>query len=132
MAEHLPDPESDEAAEDPGSVGRAHVEHFQAWMVETRSGATALNKHKGLQQFFRWLRDDEEDIGHSPMDRVKKSRTTKKLIPVIRDDDTVVPPDLDAWFSAKGLLMSFGLPAEAGAEALDSYLRQYRVKVQRA
>ncbi|WP_433270606.1 tyrosine-type recombinase/integrase [Actinosynnema sp. CS-041913] len=88
LSEHSPDPDADEAAEDPCEVTRAHVEHFQAWMIETRSGATALNKHKGLQQFFRWLRDDEEDIDRSPMDRVKQPKTTKKLIPVIRDDDT--------------------------------------------
>jgi hypothetical protein len=35
-------------------VIRAHVEAFQAWMIATRSASTALNKHKGLQQFFRW------------------------------------------------------------------------------
>ncbi|WP_342787190.1 hypothetical protein [Saccharothrix saharensis] len=51
---------------------KAHVEAFQAWMIETRSGATALNKHKGLQQFFKWLMLDEEDIDRSPIERVKQ------------------------------------------------------------
>lgn len=76
------------AVEDPAEVTRAHVETFQAWMVTSRSAATALNKHKALQQFFKWLRDDEEEIDRSPMDRVKQPKTPKKLVPVIRDDDT--------------------------------------------
>jgi hypothetical protein len=29
-------------------VAKAHVEAFQAWMIETRSASTSLNKHKGL------------------------------------------------------------------------------------
>ncbi|MBP2473177.1 site-specific recombinase XerD [Crossiella equi] len=88
LAEHSPDPDSDAAAEDPCAVTKAHIEAFQAWMIETRSGATALNKHKGLQQFFKWLLLDEEDIDRSPMERVKQPQTRKKLIPVIRDDET--------------------------------------------
>ncbi|SDM72401.1 phage integrase N-terminal SAM-like domain-containing protein [Allokutzneria albata] len=53
LAEHSPDPDADAAAEDPTEVTKAHVESFQAWMIETRSASTALNKHKGLQQFFK-------------------------------------------------------------------------------
>jgi integrase/recombinase XerC len=64
------------------------VEAFQAWMIETRSASTALNKHKGLQQFFKWLMLDEEEIDRSPMERVKQPKTPKTLIPIIRDDDT--------------------------------------------
>lgn len=62
LGEYSPDPDADAAAEDPTEVGRAHVEAFQAWMIETRSASTALNKHKGLQQFFRWLQGDEQAI----------------------------------------------------------------------
>ncbi len=54
----------------------------------TRSASTALNKHKGLQQFFTWLMLDEQDIDRSPMERVKQSTTQKKIIPVICDEDT--------------------------------------------
>ncbi|MFF7655789.1 phage integrase N-terminal SAM-like domain-containing protein [Streptomyces sp. NPDC007983] len=62
-----PDLEAEDAAEDPTEVTRAHVEAFQGWMIETRSASTALNKHKGLQQFFKWLMLDEEEIDRSPM-----------------------------------------------------------------
>ncbi|PSL52459.1 site-specific recombinase XerD [Saccharothrix carnea] len=88
LAEYSPDPDADDAADDPCEVTKAHVEAFQAWMIETRSGATALNKHKVLQQFFKWLMLDEEGIDRSPMERVKQPQVRKKLIPVIRDDDT--------------------------------------------
>src|SRR3954469_16749685 len=87
LAEYSPDPDADDAAEDPTAVTKKHIEAFQAWMIETRSASTALNKHKGLQQFFRWLLDEDE-ITRSPMDRIKQPKTPQKLIPVIRDDDT--------------------------------------------
>src|SRR5438876_10076201 len=74
LGEYSPDPDADAAAEDPVEVGRAHVEAFQAWMIETRSPSTALNKHKGLQQFFKWLMLDEGEIERSPMERVRQPK----------------------------------------------------------
>ncbi len=55
LGEHSPDPDADDAAEDPAEVTRDHIEAFQAWMIETRSAATAVNKHKALRVFFGWL-----------------------------------------------------------------------------
>src|SRR5256885_3278242 len=88
LGEYSPDPDADAAAEDPCEVRRAHVEAFQAWMIETRSASTALNKHKGLQQFFRWLQGDEQAIERSPMERVRPPKTPTKLVPVLREGDT--------------------------------------------
>ena len=88
LAEHSPDPDADDGAADPTVVTRAHVESFQAWMISTRSASTAVNKHKGLQQFFRWLMVDEQAIGASPMQRVRMPKTPTKLVPVLRDEDT--------------------------------------------
>jgi integrase/recombinase XerC len=76
-----------QASEDPTEVEREHVEEFQAWVVRTRSASTALNKHKGLQQFFKWLVEDE-DLERSPMARVKQPKTAQTLIPILGDDDT--------------------------------------------
>lgn len=78
---------AEEASVDPTEVQRGHVEEFQAWMVASRSASTALNKHKGLQQFFRWLAE-EEDLPRSPLDRVRQPKTEQKLIPVLGDADT--------------------------------------------
>src|SRR5262245_4724567 len=87
LAEHSPDPDAPDAAADPTAVTRAQVDAFQAWMIGTRSAATALNKHEGLQQFFKWL-VEEEQMDRSPMLRVRQPKTPQKLIPVMRDDDT--------------------------------------------
>jgi site-specific recombinase XerD len=87
LAAKSPDPGADDAAKDPTVVTKAHVEAFQVWMIETRSAATALNKHKGLQQFFKYLLDEEE-IDKSPMARVKPPQTPQKLVPIMGDDDT--------------------------------------------
>jgi site-specific recombinase XerD len=57
-------------------------------MIDTRSASTALNKHKGLQQFFKWLLVDEQAIDRSPMDRVRQPKTPTKLVPVMREADT--------------------------------------------
>jgi len=78
---------AEQAAADPTEVQRGHVEEFQAWMVRTRSASTALNKHKGLQQFFKWL-VEEEDLERSPLDRVKQPKTGMPLIPILGDEDT--------------------------------------------
>lgn len=48
------DPDSGGARE-PGLVTRRQVVAFQAWMVESRSAGTALNKYKALLRFFGWL-----------------------------------------------------------------------------
>ncbi len=64
------------------------MEAFQAWMIETRSASTALNKHKGLQQFFKWLMLDEGEIVRSPMERVRQPKLPQKPVPVIRDEET--------------------------------------------
>ncbi len=70
----------------PAAVTRAHVEAFQAWMVETRSAGTALNKRKCLKQFFGWLQLDEEVIDRSPMRRIREPRTPVKLVAVLGDE----------------------------------------------
>ncbi|GAA3357947.1 tyrosine-type recombinase/integrase [Saccharopolyspora gregorii] len=74
-------------AVDPTEVVRGQVEEFQAWMIETRSRATALNKHKCLQQFFRWL-VEEEEIDRSPMERIRQPKKDVKLIPVMGQAET--------------------------------------------
>ncbi|MFC7248191.1 tyrosine-type recombinase/integrase [Catellatospora aurea] len=94
LKEHSPDFDSDAAADDPTLVTKGQVEAFQAWVVETRSASTALNKHKALQQFFKWLVIDEEEMDRSPMDRVGKPKTPEKLIPVLSDADTKKVLDL--------------------------------------
>lgn len=72
----------------PAGVTRADLQAFQAWMVATRSASTALNKHKALQQFFKWLVVEEEELERSPMAGVRQPRTPVKLIPVLSAEET--------------------------------------------
>ncbi|MCA1194148.1 phage integrase N-terminal SAM-like domain-containing protein [Saccharopolyspora sp. 6V] len=50
----------------PAENTTADIEAFQAGIIETRSASTAVNKHKCLHQFFKWLMLDEEEIDRSP------------------------------------------------------------------
>jgi site-specific recombinase XerD len=76
------------AAADPVAVRKDHIEDFQAWMIQTRSAATALNKHKALQQFFGWLVAEEDALECSPMQRVRQPKTPKHLVPVLHVEQT--------------------------------------------
>ena len=58
---------------------------FIAWMIQTRSSGTALNKYKALQQFFNHLLDSEEMERH-PMANLSQPKTTERIIPVVDDD----------------------------------------------
>jgi hypothetical protein len=80
LAECSPDPDADDAAEDPTAVTKKHIEAFQAWMIETRSASTALNKHKGLQQFFRWLPPRHR----RPVPALRPSRSGRRRGPLAR------------------------------------------------
>jgi site-specific recombinase XerD len=84
LAEEMP---GSRPACDPRLVTRRELIAFQAWMIETRSPATAVNKHKALQQFFRWL-VDEEEIVRSPMTGVPLPGVGQKLVPLISDAET--------------------------------------------
>jgi len=47
---------------------------------------------KALQQFFKWLMLEEDEIDRLPMERVRQPKTPQKLILVIPDDETSNAP----------------------------------------
>jgi site-specific recombinase XerD len=67
-------------------VTREHVEAFIAHLNETRSPATAVNRFKALQQFFKWL-EEEGEIESSPMARMKPPKMDEPEVPVVSLDD---------------------------------------------
>ncbi|SDG84441.1 Phage integrase, N-terminal SAM-like domain [Lentzea fradiae] len=81
LAEYSPDPDADDAADDPCGVTRAHIEFFQVWMIETGSGATALNKHKGLQAIgvTRSSMDDVPEVVHE----VLRGEAERRIVPLL-------------------------------------------------
>jgi site-specific recombinase XerD len=52
-----------------GSIRREHVEAFVADLLERWKPATAANRFRALQQFFRWL-TEEGEIERNPMERM--------------------------------------------------------------
>ncbi|GIM92973.1 tyrosine-type recombinase/integrase [Paractinoplanes toevensis] len=74
-------------ADNPTLVEQRQIVAFQAWMIETRSASTGLNKHKALQQFFRWLAEENE-IERSPMHDLPQPRAAQKLVEVLSDAET--------------------------------------------
>src|SRR5947207_2004223 len=50
---------------------REHVEAFEEHLFDAgRAPSTVANRHRSLQQFFRWLEDDGE-ISRSPMAKMR-------------------------------------------------------------
>lgn len=49
-------------------------------------GLDRVEQYKALQQFFRYL-EDEEEIARHPMQRIRQPTTPKKLVPVVADDE---------------------------------------------
>jgi integrase/recombinase XerC len=74
-----------DAAEDPCAVTKPHLEEFIGWMIATRSVATGRNKYRALQQFFRYL-EEEEEIDRSPFAKMKQPSPESKLVPILSDD----------------------------------------------
>ena len=68
------------------SVTREHVEAFITHLLERWKPATANNRYRGLQSFFRWL-VEEGEIGESPMARMKPPRVPDNPPDVLREEE---------------------------------------------
>lgn len=80
-------------ATEPGAVTRAHLEAYMGDQLARWTPATANNRFRGLQQYFRWL-VDEDERADDPMIRMKP--------PKVPEHPPDIPPD--AWI--KQLLAS--------------------------
>jgi len=68
----------------PASISREHVEAFITDLLERWKPATAHNRYRGCQAFFRWL-VDEGEVRESPMARMKPPRLPEAPPPVLRE-----------------------------------------------
>jgi site-specific recombinase XerD len=66
-------------------AGRGRIEEFIVCLRDTRSSSTANNRYRALQQFFRWL-VDEEEIEASPFVGMRPPKMEEKEVPVISRD----------------------------------------------
>ena len=63
-------------------IRREHLEGFMAHLLEKRSAATASVRFRALQQFFRWLLDDEH-IPSDPMAKMKVPLVPEQPVPIL-------------------------------------------------
>ncbi len=67
------------------NIHREHVESFIADQLERFQPATAANRYRSLQQFFKWL-VDEGEIETSPMVKMRPPRVDEESPDVLRPD----------------------------------------------
>ena len=67
------------------AIRREHVEAFIEDQLARLKPASAANRYRSLQQFFRWL-VDEGEIRESPMARMKPPTIPETPPPVLRED----------------------------------------------
>jgi site-specific recombinase XerD len=75
----------------PGDVAdltREHIEEFIADILTRAKPATASNRYRALQQFFKWA-VDEGDIPASPMVKMRPPHIPEEPPPVVSDADLV-------------------------------------------
>jgi site-specific recombinase XerD len=66
-------------------VERGHLEAFIAELLETRSAATAANRYRVLQSFYKWA-VAEGEISESPMRNMDPPSVPVQPVPVVPDE----------------------------------------------
>ena len=69
-----------------GAMRREHIEAFIEDQLARLKPASAANRYRSLQQFFKWLADEGE-LKESPMTRMKPPTVPETPPPVIREDE---------------------------------------------
>jgi len=67
-----------------GAIRREHVEAFLADIMERFKPATAANKFRSLQQFFRWLLEEGEII-EGPMRNMRPPHVPEEPVPILSE-----------------------------------------------
>lgn len=68
------------------AVRREHVETFIEWLGDHQKQATAANRYRSLQSFFKFLVEDGE-ITRSPMERMSPPQVTDVETPVLHEPE---------------------------------------------
>ncbi len=68
------------------SLRREHVESFIEDVLSRLKPASAANRYRSLQQFFRWA-VDEGEIGESPMAKMRPPKVPEQPVPILSDDE---------------------------------------------
>lgn len=67
------------------NVTREHIEMFIESLIERFKPATANNRYRALQAWWKWL-SEEGEVTSNPMARMKPPKVPEETVPVIPDD----------------------------------------------
>ena len=69
-----------------GGIRREHIESFIAEVLATRKPATAANRYRSLQAFWKWA-TEEGEVGVSPMLNMKPPKVPDTPPPILTEDE---------------------------------------------
>lgn len=72
--------------QDVANITREHIEAFITHLLDLWKPATANNRFRGIQSFFKWL-SDEGEVRESPMARMKPPRVAEQPPPVLQETE---------------------------------------------
>ena len=72
--------------QDVAHITREHIESFITSLLERWKPATANNRFRGIQSFFKWLAEEGE-IKESPMARMKPPKVPEQAPPVLQESE---------------------------------------------
>lgn len=72
--------------EDVAYITREHVEAFITDLLERWKASTAVNRYRGLQALFGWLKEEGE-IQESPLARMSPPRVAEQPPPILREEE---------------------------------------------
>lgn len=67
-------------------IRRGHIEAWEEHLIGRFRPGTAANRHRSLQQLFRWL-EDEELVPRSPMAKMRPPAVPEQPVAVLSDED---------------------------------------------
>lgn len=70
----------------PAHITREHVEDFITMLLEKWKPATANNRYRALNRYFKWL-VEEGEIKESPMERMRPPRVPEQPPEILGEDD---------------------------------------------
>ena len=71
---------------DVAAIRREHLEAFVGDLLERWKPATASNRFRGCQAFFKWL-VEEGEIAESPMARMRPPKVPESAVPVLSEEE---------------------------------------------
>jgi integrase/recombinase XerC len=70
----------------PRDITATHLRAFMGHLLELHKPSTANNRHRGLQQWFRWMASEDE-IEYSPFTKLSPPTVPEEPVPIVPIED---------------------------------------------